>query len=183
MSRLPNRGRRTLGLSRFRHPSLLAALFGLLLGTLPLPAGAQSVGSVTGLPIPRFVTLQASEVNVRAGPGSRYPIEWVFQREDLPVEVTGEFDTWRKIRDVDGTEGWVHQSMLSGRRSVLVIGSVRTMRREADTASPVVARLEPGVVARLEVCRTEWCEIQVHGFDGWIHRSHIWGVQNAESLE
>jgi SH3-like domain-containing protein len=144
---------------------------------------AETIGTVTGLPIPRYVTLRSSEVNVRAGPGSRYPIEWVFQRPDLPVEVVSEFDTWRKIRDVDGTEGWVHQSMLSGRRGVVVLGQIRTLHREPNGSAPAVARLEPGVIGKLEVCHDEWCEIEISGFDGWIHRSHIWGVRVDEALE
>ena len=146
-------------------------------------AVADTVGTETGLPIPRYVTLRAKEVNVRAGPGSRFPIEWVFQRPDLPVEIVTEFDIWRKVRDVDGTEGWVHRSMLSGRRSVIVIGMIRALRRSPDTGAPVVARLEPGVVAELETCRREWCEVEVAGFSGWVHRSHIWGVRTDEALD
>lgn len=161
---------------------LLLPLAGCLaLSTASPPALAESVGTVTGLPIPRYVTIRSEPVNMRAGPGTRYPIEWVFQRAGLPVEVVSEFDTWRKIRDVDGTEGWVHQSTLSGRRGVVVIGQIRTLRRTPDAGAPAVARVEPGVVARLDVCRRDWCEIEIAGFEGWIHRAHIWGVRVDEA--
>lgn len=149
-------------------------------GPLASPAAAGSVGTETGLPIPRYVTLRAREVNVRAGPGVRYPIDWVYQRPNLPVEVIAEFDNWRKIRDPDGTEGWVYHAMLSGRRSVLVIGAERLLRRTPDPAAPPVARLEAGVIGWLDGCRKEWCEVEVAGLDGWIHRSHIWGVRADE---
>ena len=161
----------------------LSLIVGLPAVCFDAPVMAETIGTVTGLPIPRYVTLRSSQVNVRAGPGSRYPIEWVFQRPDLPVEVVSEFDTWRKIRDVDGTEGWVHQSMLSGRRAVIVLGQIRTLHRAPDDGAPAVARLEPGVIGKLEVCQDEWCEIEISGFDGWIHRSHIWGVRADEALE
>lgn len=141
-----------------------------------------SVGSETGLPIPRYVTLRAREVNVRTGPGVRYPIDWVFQRPNLPVEVVAEFDTWRKIRDFEGTEGWVHQSMLSGRRTVIVVSAVRMLRREAAEGAPPMARLEPGVIAWLEACRAEWCEVEVAGIDGWLRRADVWGVRADEAV-
>lgn len=141
-----------------------------------LPAAAATLGTETGLPIPRFVTLRASEVNVRTGPGVRYPIDWVFLRPNLPVEVVAEFDTWRKIRDLDGTEGWVHQSMLSGRRGVIVIGGTGLMRRSPEENAAPVARLETGVIGRLDACRRDWCEIEVGGLSGWVRRAGLWGV-------
>ena len=164
-------------------PMQRAALLALLvLWALAGPAIAATVGTETGLPIPRYVTLRAKEVNVRAGPGVRYPIEWVYQRPNLPVEVIAEFDTWRKIRDPDGTEGWVHQQMLSGRRAVLVIGAERLLRRTPEPNAPTVARLEIGVIGWLDGCRQDWCEVDVAGLDGWIPRSHIWGVRADEAL-
>ncbi|MEQ9334762.1 SH3 domain-containing protein [Thalassobaculum sp.] len=168
-----------------RPAALLAILalttaIGLAAGTAPRPLLAATVGTETGLPIPRYVTLRAREVNVRAGPGVRYPIDWVYQRPNLPVEVIAEFDTWRKIRDPDGTEGWVHQSMLSGRRTVVVIGGEHLLRRTPDPAAAPVARLEAGVIGWLDGCRRDWCEIDVGGLDGWIQRAHIWGVRADE---
>ncbi|MBM85471.1 MAG: hypothetical protein CMM47_05565 [Rhodospirillaceae bacterium] len=148
-----------------------------------LPLSAATMGKQTGLPVPRYVSLRAEEVNVRTGPGSRYPIAWVFQRRSLPVEVVAEFDTWRKIRDSDGTQGWVHQSMLSGRRTVLVIGDTRTLRLDPNRSAPVVARMEPGVLARLQACSYDWCEVKVSGLTGWVNRAYIWGVGLAEGID
>ena len=151
------------------------ALASILLG--PVLTTAQ-----TGLPLPRFVSLRADEVNVRTGPGVRYPIDWVFQREGLPVEITAEFDTWRKIRDWEGTEGWVHQSLLSGKRMVLITGATRTLRREPRDDSAAVAHAEAGVVGELEACRQNWCRIEIRGFEGWLRMGEFWGVYVNEAV-
>ena len=132
---------------------------------------------------PRFVSLRADMVNLRSGPGERYPIEWVYRRKGLPVEVTAEFDVWRKIRDADGTQGWVHQRMITASRSVLVEGGVRTLHAEPNAAAPAVARAEPGVIARLVACRAAWCEIEAQGVKGWLLRDEVWGVYPDEAVQ
>jgi SH3-like domain-containing protein len=136
----------------------------------------------TGLPLPRFASLRADEVNLRAGPGVRYPIEWVYRRQGMPVEIVDEFDNWRKIRDWEGTQGWVHQSMLSGRRTVRVAGQKTGLRREADEGAPLVAWLEDGVVAELKRCEGGWCEVEVQGYEGWLKRSDFYGTLPREDL-
>lgn len=157
---------------------------------LTLGGGGQTVSvwaqsSVSGLPLPRFVSLRAAEVNLRAGPGVRYPVEWVYQKRHLPVEIVAEFDTWRKIRDWQGVEGWVHQGMLSGRRHGIVRGLSVVLRSEANAQSPAVARLEKGVVVTLESCKAEaqWCYVGVDNFTGWLERQQIWGIYRYENLQ
>jgi SH3-like domain-containing protein len=134
------------------------------------------------LPLPRFVSLRSDTVNVRTGPGVRYPVEWVFTRRTMPVEVVEEFETWRKIRDWQGTEGWVHQTMLSGKRSAIVTGAVRDLRRDADQASSVVARIEPGVVGQLLDCRQSWCRLEFNGQRGYLRRDEFWGTYAEETV-
>jgi SH3-like domain-containing protein len=134
--------------------------------------------------LPRFVTLRADEVNLRTGPGERYPIDWVLIRKGLPVEIVEEFDVWRKIRDFQGSEGWVHQRMLTGARNVLVEGAVRVLHVQPDPASPVAARAEAGVVARLIECpRGPWCRVEAQGIKGWLTRDEIWGVYPDEAVQ
>ncbi|WP_158047823.1 SH3 domain-containing protein [Skermanella pratensis] len=171
---------------------ILAICFGVLLlpASLFAPAAlAQEPESVpgmappTGLPVPRFVSLRSAEVNVRTGPGTRYPVEWVFVKRDIPVEITAEFDTWRRIRDWEGTEGWVHQSMLSGKRAMIVTGGVRVLRRTAGDAAAGLAKVEPGVAGKLLRCEQAWCEVNVDGYRGWLQRSEFWGVYPAEAIE
>ncbi|WP_207455997.1 SH3 domain-containing protein [Azospirillum sp. SYSU D00513] len=137
----------------------------------------------TGLPLPRFVTLRSNEVNARSGPGVRYPVEWVFVRKEMPVEITAEFDTWRRIRDWEGSEGWVHQSMLSGKRSIMIRGETRTILKEARDGAPAVARAEPGVMGWLQRCQGPWCEVNLQGYKGWLPRDAFWGVYENEVVE
>jgi SH3-like domain-containing protein len=141
-------------------------------------------GTSTGLPIPRFVALRADKVNLRAGPGDRYPIEWVYQRRDLPVEIEREFDVWRLIKDQDGIRGWVQEVLLSGRRSFLVTGADRTLRREPDDAARPVAILKLGVIGRIRACpaKSAWCEVQVDAYRGWLKRSDFWGALPDEVI-
>lgn len=136
----------------------------------------------TGRPLPRFVSLRANKVNLRTGPGARYPIDWVYQRAGLPVEIIDEFDTWRRIRDWQGTIGWVHQSMLQGRRTVMIMDERRLMRRRPDAQAPGVAYLEPGAIAALESCEGLWCEISAGGFRGWLETGSFYGLYASELL-
>lgn len=137
----------------------------------------------TGLPLPRFVSLRAAEVNVRTGPGTRYPIEWVYRRRGMPVEIVDEFDTWRRIRDWQGTEGWVHQSMVQGQRGILVTGKRWTLYRQPETDSPGVALVDAGVVGVLRRCRAQWCEVSAGGFTGWLPRDAFYGLYPDEKVE
>lgn len=143
------------------------------------PAWAQA-GRSTGLPLPRFVSLAAERVNVRFGPGKQYPVNWMFARKGLPVEIIEEFDTWRKIRDHDGEEGWVHASLLSSRRTIMVIGEVRSLRRTPSTDAREVLRAEPGVIGDLFDCEETWCRVEIEGRRGWLQRSEFWGTRPGE---
>jgi SH3-like domain-containing protein len=136
----------------------------------------------SGEVVPRFATLHTDKVNLRAGPGDRYPIEWVFIRKDWPVEVIGQLDHWRRVRDWQGTEGWVHEKMIAGRREVIVTGDIRGIRQAPDIGAALVARAEPGVVAQLVECRPGWCRIEAGDIAGWIERGDLWGVYPSETV-
>ena len=131
----------------------------------------------------RFASLRADEVNVRAGPGVRYHVKWVFVRKRLPVVITAEFESWRKIRDSQGAEGWVHRAMLSTERSVIVKAKTLTLRRRADEKSPAVAQLSPGMVARIEQCGQQWCRVSVRAYSGWLRRNRLWGLGPNETIK
>lgn len=146
------------------------------------PALAQSRGTET-LPIPRYVSLRSDEVNIRTGPGVQYPIEWVFTRRHMPVEVVEQFEHWRKIRDIEGTTGWVHQSMLSGKRYSIVTGEVRSLRRKPEQGSGDTARLEPGVIGQILECEGQFCRIEAGGMKGWLARSEFWGTYPNETVK
>lgn len=162
----------------------------VLLVAIALPlarAGAQSKihageDDASGL-VPHFVSLRASEVNLRTGPGIRYPIDWVYNRPGMPLEVIDEFETWRRIRDWQGTVGWVHQSMLTGQRRALVVGAERLLRRAPNETADSVALVEPGVIARLLRCAEDWCKVEVQSLEGWLNKSEIFGVYPDEKLK
>lgn len=149
------------------------------------PSVTNGVPATSGMPIPRFVSLRTNEINLRAGPSVRYPIEWVYSREGLPVEVTAEFDTWRRIRDIEGTEGWVHQSMLSGKRSVLVTGqALQPIYAKADSTAEVIARAEPQAMGELLACENAWCEVKFAQSEsavrGFMPKGSFWGAYAGE---
>lgn len=153
---------------------------------LSLVAGSMAAyAQSSGLPLPRFVSLRSDQVNMRSGPGVRYPVDWVYLRRNLPVEVIAEFDTWRKIRDPDGAEGWVHQSMLAGRRTVMVKAPQAFLRRTADELGTPAAVVQQGVIGRLVQCpvNSDFCRIEVSGFQGWLKRQEFWGVYRTEFME
>jgi SH3-like domain-containing protein len=166
------------------HPAPPAAPPPVAVVPPPAEPAEPSKGSASGLPLPRYAALKSDEVNMRAGPGTRYPIEWVYKRHDLPVEIEREFEVWRLVRDPDGTKGWVHQATLSGRRAFMVIGADRTMRRSADDTAAAVAVLKPGVIGRLRSCdaASDWCEVQVGEYRGFLHREEFWGTYPSEAV-
>ena len=136
-------------------------------------------------PLPRFVSLRSNKVNLRTGPGVRYPVDWVYQSKYLPVEITHEFENWRKIRDVEGTQGWIHQSMLSSRRMFMIIGKPQIIRRKDDNKSPAIAMLNTSVVGKIEKCpkHTGWCKVSAGGHEGWLRRVDFWGVYAREIIK
>ena len=141
-------------------------------------------GSNTGLPLPRFAALRSDEVNLRAGPGTRYPIQWVYKRRELPVQIQREFEVWRLVQDPDGIKGWVHQATLTGRRSFIVTGGDATLRREARDGASAVAVLKPGVIGHIRSCAAayDWCQVQEGDYRGYLKRGQFWGTLPAETV-
>ena len=164
--------------------SLNRALAGVVLSmVLCAPAIAQDRGPVTNLPLPRFVSMKASEANVRRGPSLTHRIDWVFKHEDIPLEITAEHGHWRRVRDREGAGGWIHYSLLSGVRTVIVEKDMLAMRAFPDPTAREVAHLELGVIARVDACSSDWCRLSVSGYRGWVPKANLWGVREAEILE
>lgn len=143
-----------------------------------------SIGSTTKAALPRWASLRSDEVNLRTGPGTRYPIEWQYHRRDLPVEIEREFEAWRLISDQDGVKGWVHSATLVGRRGFVVRNKERVLRKSASDDAAAVAILKAGVVGRIRSCEAAkaWCEVQVLEHRGWLKREDIWGVYPGEAV-
>jgi len=177
---------------------LLAAAISTLamLASAPAPAMAQAahesaagvmIGPVSGLPVPRFVSLKASKVYVRRGPTKDHPVAYIYRRAGEPVEITAEYDNWRRIRDSEGAEGWVWHSLLSGRRTALVApwskDAALPIHVSAGGDSRTSARLEPKVLVEVRRCDGAWCRVEGDGFDGWIEQERLWGVYPGERFD
>lgn len=147
-------------------------------GAIPNDQG----NGASGLPLPRFASLHTNEINMRTGPGTRYPIEWVYVREGLPVEITAEFEIWRRIRDWEGSEGWVHKGALTGKRTLIVTGSKTSVYEDTDQTSAVKAHVEPGVIGQVLACEAVWCKVRFDDINGYMPKTAFWGVYSNETF-
>ena len=146
-------------------------------------AEAEDGKGASGLPVPRFASLRSDEVNMRTGPGTRYPIEWVLTRQGLPVEITAEYDIWRRVKDPDGSEGWVHKSALSGRRGAIVIGQPRELRDGGSRDGGIVAHLELGAIGQILSCGRDWCRLKFKDVKGYLPKDEFWGAYAPETFD
>lgn len=142
----------------------------------------------SGLPLPRFASLKPARANIRIGPGREYAISWLFVKAGLPVEIIQEYDNWRRIRDADGTEGWIYQSLLSGKRTAITApweksGRLLELRSDPQANAPVVAQVEGGVIANIHECNGQWCRLTVKKVRGWISQREIWGAYPGEVFD
>ena len=173
----------------FGHFCSAVAFAGCLAGASAVmkPAAAKDANLTTsGLPVPRYVSLKSDHVNVRAGPTKDNDVAWVYTRSGLPVEVTAEFENWRRVRDSEGAEGWVYHSLLSGRRTAVVTmkhkDELAPIYDRADPDSAVAAKLQAGVVTQVKKCTASWCYVTGNGFEGWIQQERLWGVYSDEQV-
>lgn len=143
----------------------------------------------SGLPLPRFVSLKSARVNSRIGPGLNYSVDWMYLKPGLPMEIIQEYDNWRRVRDSDGAEGWINQSLLSGRRTGIAAPWQRGKATEIlllaqpDKNASTVAKLEPGVVGKIISCNGDWCEMSFDGHAGWMSQALVWGAYPGETIE
>lgn len=148
----------------------------------PPPTSTDALKYRSGLPVPRFASLRSSKANLRSGPGKQYPVMWVFVRPGTPLEVLAEWNVWRKVRDADGTEGWMNRAMLATERTIQITGERRDLHARPDAGSPVVLRADPGVVMRVTMCAGDWCRVEGQGRSGYLLRAHGFGVYAQESI-
>jgi SH3-like domain-containing protein len=186
--------RRVIGREQTAVLRAAIVLLILIVGALGA-AVALAADTPSGLPLPRFVTTRSDPVNVRVGPGTKYGVAWVYVKAGMPVEIIQEFDTWRKIRDVDGSEGWLHQNLLQGRRSGVVAPWMSASERIAlrgsrDAAAGVRAWLSPMVRVDISECDGSWCKVTARpqgntaqSFDGYMQQAELWGVYKDEAFD
>ncbi|MEC9245616.1 SH3 domain-containing protein [Nitratireductor rhodophyticola] len=175
--------------------SMFAALAVAVLVATPMTTQAQAnteqnvkVGP-SGLPLPRFVSLKSSRVNMRIGPGLNYAVNWMYLKSGLPMEIIQEYDNWRRVRDAEGAEGWINQALLSGRRTGIAAPWFKGKEADIDLrADPrddarLIARVEPGAIGSIKACNGDWCEMDFAGHSGWVNQSLIWGAYPGESVK
>lgn len=161
----------------------LAVYAALLMATTAVAQDASespAIGPETNLPVPRFVSLNASEANVRRGPSLSHRIDWVFTRRNMPLQLVAEYGQWRRVIDRDGQGGWIHYTLLSGARTVLIGDENTALRSRPDANGTESAILEAGVIARLGRCNPDWCQLTAGGYRGWVPKQSIWGVRPEE---
>ena len=152
-------------------------------------AGQQVTRGPSGLPLPRFVSLKSGRVNSRIGPGLNYAVEWLYMKPGLPMEIVQEYDNWRRVRDSDGAEGWINQSLLSGRRTAIAAPWQRgkeaqiILLEKPEREARTLAILEPGVVGTIKSCNGEWCEMNFDGHTGWLSQKLVWGAYPGELVK
>ena len=172
---------------------ILGAVFLASVAGVPHASAQSAAQTITlgpsGLPLPRFVSLKAGRVNARIGPGANYSVNWMYTKAGLPMEVVQEYDTWRKVRDAEGAEGWVNQSLLSGKRTAIVApwqrdkGSPIKLLDDPDKDASVTALIEPGVMGTIKSCDGDWCEMTLGGHTGWLSQSVVWGAYPGEKIK
>ena len=175
-----------MALKRFcKLVALAGSMLGASVGTGY--SAKDSAQTTSGLPLPRYVSLKSDHVNVRAGPTKDNDVAWVYTRSGLPVEITAEFENWRRVRDSEGAEGWVYHSLLSGRRTAVITmkskDELAPLYDRPDATSAVAARLQAGVVAQVKKCTAGWCRVAGSEFDGWIEQQRLWGVYADEKVQ
>ena len=137
-------------------------------------------GQVTNLPIPRYVSLKVKEANARRGPSLSHKIDWIYKRQNMPLEIYAEYENWRRVRDFEGLGGWVHYTLLSGIRYVLVKSELLEMRLLPSMDAQVIAKVPQHNIATLDKCNKDWCRIIDDGYKGWVPKNGIWGVYENE---
>lgn len=185
------------------HSSIVALLsfalaVPLLITAVPNTSHAQQTSSInrgpSGLPLPRFVSLKSQRVNMRVGPGKDYAVAWLYLKTGLPLEIIQEYDNWRRVRDADGTTGWIHGSLLSGTRTALATpwskgqkGQTISVFQQPRAGAQTVALLQPGVVTELISCDGAWCEIEIDAngktISGFASQADLWGAYPDETIE
>ena len=155
----------------------------------PAPAMAQMIDpgerhpGASGLPLPRFVSLASDKAHMRTGPGQQYPILWTYVRRNIPLEITAEYGPWRRVRDWDGTQGWMHSALLSGNRTALVSGGLHRLYQKPEPSDHPIFEAEAGVIVSLQKCTPLWCEVGAGGRSAWIDRNALWGTYRDEELK
>lgn len=165
------------------HWNLIALFGAFCVSYAAFAAPEASILNPSNLPIPRYVSLKYDEVNVRVGPGKRYPIRFVYHRAHLPVQVVEEFAHWRKIKDFEGATGWVHKGAIDGHRTIIIMDKAQNLYAKPEVTSQPIMRAAATVIGNLKLCSPDWCKVTIQNRDAWIRKADIWGVSREEVFQ
>lgn len=152
-------------------------------GNTPARKCQPNIGCVTGRPLPRYVSLKGSEARARRGPGSDHRVDWIYQRQGLPLKVTAEYENWRRVEDSEGVGGWIHFALLSSNRNALILPEIADLHSDGGSQYSIVARAQANAVVRLLECQPDWCRVSQDGIRGWVKKTDLWGVELGEVFE
>ena len=147
-----------------------------------VPTYALEIGE-SGRPLPRFVSIAADKIYMRTGPGRNYPIQWTYTSKKLPLKVIEEYGPWRRVVDFQGVTGWMHRSLLSPRRTAMIVGGPQSLRVKPSITANISAHLQEGVIATIEECNPNWCKLQHPQVTGWLPRASIYGILDDEVID
>ena len=152
-------------------------------GAQPTRAASASPPAPAAAVQPYFVSLKGDKVFMRDSPRDDSPVKWIYRRKGLPVEVLSSFEVWRRVRDMDGEIGWIHQALLSRERTAVVIGDGDASIRKGNNAdAALIAQAKPGAVGRLIACKADVCEVRFDSVTGWLERTRLWGMHAGENF-
>ena len=138
-------------------------------------------GKVTGLKIPRFVSLKSDDVNLRVGPSTNYPITLKYISQNLPVEIIDEFDVWRQARDHNGTIGWLHKSLIKGERYILTgYKKEKEINLYNRPNGKIIGIIKKNNILDLKMCIIDWCKVSQNKINRWLLKKNVWGVYDFE---
>lgn len=143
-------------------------------------AGPQNTGQ-SGLPLPRFVSMAASEAFMRTGPAQTYPKKWIYKRRNLPLKIIDEYGNWRRVEDHDGVTGWFYVKLLSGKRTAMVLENDTPMLRSPNKPDSLILTADEGVIGTLLECDARWCRMEIDGSRGWVERRWLFGLLEHET--
>ena len=146
-------------------------------------AYTETLGNETGLKIPRFVSLKASNSNLRIGPSENYPIKLKYIVANTPIEIIDEYKDWRKINDYEGNEGWLHKSLIKGKRFAIVNTPYQEGLQVLNKPKGKnIGKIGKRNILEINTCLINWCKIKYKKNKGWVNKINLWGIYEKEII-
>ena len=144
---------------------------------------AETLGNETGLKIPRFVSLKSDNSNLRVGPSENYPVKLKYIVANMPVEIIDEYKNWRKIKDYEENEGWIHKNLIKGKRFTIVNTPYQEgLQVFIKPKGNNIGKIGKKNVLEVKTCLMNWCKIKYGKNTGWVNKLNLWGIYDNETI-